>query len=193
MSKMSNLKKGVVGVCAATMLAGMCAVPAFADATSTEPSQWDAVNADNQGKTEVNANVDAQVQATVPTSFTAAVSADGTFVLPNNIELRNTSTMAKAHVSAISVAEVDGKLIASDAAASNPNSVKMKVNSFDLSKADTFAATAAGWEMPVATNASTPGTLALTFEGSIADPSTTGPIHLFDITWTVGFGGTPTA
>ena len=38
MSKMTNLKKGVVGVCAATMLAGMCAVPAFANVASGETS-----------------------------------------------------------------------------------------------------------------------------------------------------------
>ncbi|WP_080803441.1 hypothetical protein [Arabiibacter massiliensis] len=193
MKKIECVKRGIVGVCAATLLTGLCAGSAFAAASSTEPAQWDAVNASNQGKTEVSADVDAQVQATVPISFTAAVNADGSFTLPNNIELRNASTLAKAHVSAISVTEVSGKLIASGATAADPNSVKMTVNSFDLSTASSFAATAAGWEIPAATNASTPGTLPLTFAGTIANPSQTGAIHLFDITWTVAFGGTPTA
>ena len=192
-SRFNCIKKGIVGVCAATMLTGLCAGAAFADATATEPSQWDAVGTNNQGVTKVNANVDAQVQATVPTSFTAAVKANGDFLLPNNIELRNTSTLAKAHVSAISVTQGDGKLFGSVTDAADPNSVEMTVNGFDLSTAASFAATTAGWEMPIATDASTPGVLSLNFAGKIANPSATGAIHLFDITWTVGFGGTPTA
>lgn len=186
------VKRGLVGACAATMLAGMCAVPAFADGTPTAPSQWDAVDATNQGKTIVNADVDAQVQVTVPTSFTAAVKADGSFLLPDNVALKNTSTLAKAHVSAIAVAEdVGSKLIASAAEATDDNSVKMTVNEMDLTTAASFTPSAS-WEIDRATDASTPGTLPLTFAGSIANPSKTGAIHLFDITWTVAFGGAPT-
>lgn len=187
------VKRGLVGVCAATMLAGMCAVPAFAGSSSIEPSQWDAVDASNQGKTIVNADVDAQVQVTVPTSFTAAVNPDGSFLLPNNVALKNTSTLSKAHVSAIAVTEDAGsKLIASAAEATGDNSVKMTVNGIDLAAPASFSPDAS-WEMDRATDASTPGTLPLTFAGEIANPSKTGAIHLFDITWTVAFGGAPTA
>lgn len=189
--RISNLKKGVVGVCAATMLAGMCAVPAFAAVTPTEPGTWDSVDASNTGKTIVNAEVDAQVQVTVPTSFTAAVDADGAFQLPNNVALKNTSTLAKAHVTAVAVTEGDGKLIASDATATDPNSVKMTVNALDLSKASAFA-TGSSWEIEKASSSSAPSTLPLTFSGSIVNPSSTGAIHLFDITWTVAFGPAPT-
>ena len=78
MSKMTNLKKGVVGVCAATMLAGMCAVPAFAVVPDVTPGSNETVASGSAAaaKTEISAKTDAaQISATVPTAVVASVDA----------------------------------------------------------------------------------------------------------------------
>ena len=82
MSKMTNLKKGVVGVCAATMLAGMCAVPAFAagsvDATDDVDAGTGVASTIVKAKSEV-----ANITATVPTAMTVSIDPDGTLTFPD--------------------------------------------------------------------------------------------------------------
>lgn len=83
MSKMTNLKKGVVGVCAATMLAGMCAVPAFAagsvDATDDVDAGTGVASTNVKAKSEV-----ANISATVPTAMTVSIDPDGTLTFPDS-------------------------------------------------------------------------------------------------------------
>lgn len=68
MSKMTNLKKGVVGVCAATMLAGMCAVPAFAT---------EIKDGATTGSSSVTVETNIQMSATVPTTIPMEINNDG--------------------------------------------------------------------------------------------------------------------
>ena len=94
MSKMTNLKKGVVGVCAATMLAGMCAVPAFANVASGETStEGGGLGTEGTAQSQVSlskADVTAQISATVPTTLPVAVS-DAGFTPPTGATITNTS------------------------------------------------------------------------------------------------------
>ena len=87
MSKMTNLKRGVVGVCAATMLAGMCAVPAFAVVPDVTPGSNETVASGSAAaaKTEISAKTDAaQISATVPTAVVASVDAAGALTFPDS-------------------------------------------------------------------------------------------------------------
>lgn len=86
MSKMTNLKKGVVGVCAATMLAGMCAVPAFAaDPPAIDAGTSKDIASGGTVETAVKAQAKtAQISATVPTTVTASVDSAGVLTFPDN-------------------------------------------------------------------------------------------------------------
>lgn len=94
MSKLTNLKKGVVGVCAAAMLTGLCAVPAFAaEATNETPTQGGGLGTDGVAQSQVSlsaADVTAQISATVPTTLPVAVSDSG-FTPPTGAAITNTS------------------------------------------------------------------------------------------------------
>ena len=97
MSKMTNLKKGVVGVCAATMLTGLCAVPAFAAADNESAA------------TPVTLNTEAiNISVTIPTAPVAAViGADGAFSNVAGGTLENNSVCG-VHVSNVAVAKTEG-------------------------------------------------------------------------------------
>lgn len=190
MSKMTNLKKGVVGVCAATMLAGMCAVPAFAAAGD--------VDVDGNGTTTVKATVDTQLSVTVPTELTASVESDGTLTYANNAALLNKSQLAPVHVSAVSVTDKEGVLVAKTAfdAASGNNQAWTEVtpNGKAASVLDlkgSFVASS-DWNIAAATGSTDDdaGKLPVTFAGKMKNPSATGEINIYDIVWTVEFGAT---
>lgn len=113
MSKMSNLKKGVVGVCAATMLAGMCAVPAFAlDSTNGTSTEGGGLDSDATASSTVSldkGDVSANISATVPTTMPVAI-ADGVFTAPTKAAITNTSTGYGIKVVGVSVAEKNANL-----------------------------------------------------------------------------------
>lgn len=81
MSKISNLKKGIVGVCAATMLTGLCAVPAFAASEVSESGSVDigtgAATTVVTALTEVG-----NISATVPTKVVLSVAPSGELTFP---------------------------------------------------------------------------------------------------------------
>lgn len=82
MSKMTNLKKGVVGVCAATMLTGLCVVPAFA----ADDTKDMTVNLDTSAV--------AQISVTVPTTpVKGVVDAAGTMTFADNYSFTNTGLL----------------------------------------------------------------------------------------------------
>lgn len=97
--RISNLKKGVVGVCAATMLAGMCAVPAFAadgipGVTPGTSGPVASGTADSSSTTVTAKTEAAQISVTVPTAVTAAVSSDGSMVFPQSSDFAIAATNA---------------------------------------------------------------------------------------------------
>lgn len=81
------IKRGIVGVCAATLLTGVVAAPAFAvipdvtpgSATEITSGTPDAVSTEVKAQAEV-----AQISATVPTTVIAAVDSSGSLTFPDN-------------------------------------------------------------------------------------------------------------
>jgi hypothetical protein len=95
MMRISNLKKGVVGVCAATMLAGMCAVPAFAADTATQVYTLDTSAAN--------------ISVTVPAGDVAAsLLANGNLTLPD-LDVTNGS-LAPVYISKVEVKDVNNSV-----------------------------------------------------------------------------------
>lgn len=93
-SRFNYIKRGLAGVCAATMLTGLCAGTAFAlPATGETSTQNGSLVADGTAESQVSLgkdNVTAQIGATVPTTLPVAV-ADGTFTAPTGAKITNTS------------------------------------------------------------------------------------------------------
>lgn len=101
-TRFNVLKKGIVGVCAATLLTGLCVVPAFAADKATQIYTLDSTAA--------------QISVTVPTGDVKAVLAtDGSLTLPS-LTLTNGS-LAPVFISKVEVSGANAaiKLLSSDA------------------------------------------------------------------------------
>lgn len=89
------VKRGLVGVCAATMLAGMCAVPAFAAERATKVYTLDTSAA--------------QISVTVPTGDAgASLSKEGVLTLPD-LTLTNES-LAPVYISKVEVSDINSSV-----------------------------------------------------------------------------------
>lgn len=190
MSKMTNLKKGVVGVCAATMLTGLCAGSAFGAVNAGAPGSFDAAG---EGQTKVQATIDGtQVTATVPTTLPVVVVADGKFETALDAKVSNISNY-NLHVKSIAVQPASGiNLKASDytLASGDTNIVKLSIKSatagasdVDLG-ADAIAITSSQW------NVAAKSDLGFTYSGSMQNVSeiSTLPIDLLTVKWTIAVG-----
>ena len=116
MSKLTNLKKGVVGVCAATMLTGLCAVPAFAASDTVDTT------------VKLNTSDVAQITVTVPTSdLTGVVDSKGKMTFASNYNFTNTGLLGvkisnlevKVDPAMTAVKLVDGAVFAGESAGDN--------------------------------------------------------------------------
>lgn len=115
--RISNLKKGVVGVCAATMLAGMCAVPAFAADGVVAPSDKTEGSA-TSSVTVVGTDVSGvQLSATVPTTIPLAVNVTNGTVSSSDTGLKvvNTGSTFGLKVKSVKVANGSNSYIVDDA------------------------------------------------------------------------------
>ena len=91
-SRFNYIKRGIVGVCAATMLTGLCAGTAFAAEKATKVYTLDTSAA--------------QISVTVPTGAAgASLSADGTLTLPE-LTLTNES-LAPVFISKVEVSNIN--------------------------------------------------------------------------------------
>ena len=86
MSKLTNLKKGIVGVCAATMLTGLCAAPAFA---VTDKTIQGSNNTAATGTSSVDVTATINISATVPTTLPISITND-TITGPGDFSIGNT-------------------------------------------------------------------------------------------------------
>lgn len=182
-SRFNYIKKGIVGMCAATMLTGLCAGAAFADPTVTEPVEGDyAVGT----STAVNAELDnANISATVPTSIGAKIDSSGKIFFPTNAELRNTSTLYGI-VAKASAASTTGNLVANGqpfADATSKNAFWAKIGK-DTASVDMSDLSSLSIPVPAAAD-STPGAAKLAFDGAIKNINTSSFSPLMTITWTV--------
>lgn len=192
------IKRGIVGMAAATLLTGVVAAPAFA-AGSDASGQGSPFNAAGSGTSKVEATIDdAQVTATVPTSLPVVIGADGAFSTADNAAIHNTSVF-NIHVSSITASPSSGmSLKALDYAAlpGDKDVVGMTVTSgatggtaFDLA-AGSFDSVKTQWAVDAN------GTLAFKYAGKMQNISkiSTLPMELLTVTWTIAPGdGTVTA
>lgn len=188
--RISNLKKGVVGVCAATMLAGMCAVPAFAadvrDVTAGS-SETVASGSAAAATTEVKAKTEtAQITATVPTAVVASVDASGELTFPENTAFKISAGNASwpVKVSALSVAvENSAALQTTDAGVDGVGKLYLAIDGKALK--DTGNDTAIGG---LAQTTAGVADIGITMTGKMYNPTyteaTTG-LKLATLTWTL--------
>ncbi|MBC2888797.1 hypothetical protein [Gordonibacter massiliensis (ex Traore et al. 2017)] len=105
-SRFNYIKRGLVGVCAATMLTGLCAGTAFAlEATNGESTTGGGLASDASASSTVSLGKDdvtANISATVPTTLPVAV-ADGVFTAPTGASITNTSTGYGVKVTGVSI------------------------------------------------------------------------------------------
>lgn len=183
MSKLTNLKKGVVGVCAATMLTGLCAVPAFADGGAVD------VSGDSSQTSSTPVTIDAkdlQVSVTLPTAVPVALSGD-TVTVPQNLQI---DAAGKASIKVTSIKAVNGMTDLSFAAAGGAG---MAANSMFFSVQGNALTTdavtpATGKEIPIGSPIALVadfGTLNGKVLSSMMDGTTVAPAKLFDLEWTV--------
>lgn len=95
--KFTNLKRGIAGVCAATLLTGMCVVPAFAAGSVEKPEAATNITsgAVDAASTVIKAQAEAaQISATVPTTVVASVDAAGVLTFPESTDFAITATNA---------------------------------------------------------------------------------------------------
>lgn len=189
MSKMTNLKKGVVGVCAATMLAGMCAVPAFAE--NTESATNGGTVTDGKGTTTVSIQTqNDQISATVPSSVKMVVGNDKQFIAPTDAKIANTGALIPVSVKSVKATVSDGTLAADLTSAADANTAVLKIskgatfdadNSIDLSGATgENGTTLTGWSIDPS------GEIGIQFKGEVNKLSSFDAISLVSLVWTIG-------
>ncbi|HIW77299.1 MULTISPECIES: hypothetical protein [Gordonibacter] len=185
--KFTNLKRGIAGVCAATLLTGMCVAPAFAAAVTPSVSNG-GVDSSNAAKTTINAQVDGQLSATVPTTLTVGISsADGSLIFPADSELyiENTSSAYGIHV--VSIEASAGSLLDQSSAfasstAANAAWLKIGTTSADKDLSSKLTVADASWDVASASK------LPIKFAGAVKNVNTFDPFTLTTLTWTIGGG-----
>lgn len=130
-SRFNYIKRGIVGVCAATMLTGLCAAPAFAAAGFTAGTSGTTNVAGGTASTDVKAESDTiQISATVPTTVSAAVNANGELTFPDatafKIHVNDGSWAVK--VSDVAVVLESGYTLANDENVSDANNLYLAFN-----------------------------------------------------------------
>lgn len=189
MSKLTNLKKGVVGVCAATMLTGLCAVPAFAENAASAANGGTLSGGKGTTQVSIQSQND-QISATVPSTIKLVVGSDKNFVAPTDAKITNTGTLVSVKVSSVQVTTTGGSLVteaaistaAEDAAVlkvSKGGSSFVDAGSIDLSTATTDPLSLTDWTIE-------PGAdLAVHFGGKVNKLSSLNAISLADVVWTI--------
>lgn len=195
MSKFTGLKKGIVGVCAATLLTGIVAAPAFAE-DFTDPSFVSTDKVYTDGATEsmvvtAQALSSAQIHATVPTTVKAAVSASGDLTFPTTnfkVELGDKSADSwRVKVTSIeTTAGTDLSLVGTTDAVNAEKTLFLSLNNTALSDTpitsgaliDSFAQAASG----------TPTDVNLSMSGKMYNPSYSqvkDGVNIATLKWTI--------
>ena len=112
-SRFNYIKRGLVGVCAATMLTGLCAAPAFAATGSISKDNSNFNDSSNGGLSATTADtavgidpaqVDLQISATVPQGVSVGIDNTGALALPtDSIAIKNTSTIVPLVLTTVTI------------------------------------------------------------------------------------------
>ncbi len=112
-SRFNYIKRGLVGVCAATMLTGLCAGTAF------------GADSDNNTNVEVT-TPSAQLSASVPTSVSVALKNDGTLNAKGDMNFTVTGPY-QVVVKSVKAVKEDGFTISGQASMTAQNAVAAKI------------------------------------------------------------------
>ena len=187
------VKRGIVGVAAATLLTGLCAVPAFAADTTITGSNNTAAT----GSSEVAVTATINISATVPTSLPVTITND-TIAAPDKFNVSNTT---KGFDVAITDIKVTGKTdndfsLATSGDSLGENALFMTISQTgDAAKTATLTeagATGLNWTIAKSTDGTTPTPLELKMD--VANGSLTktflskyfAEAPAFSVAWTIG-------
>ena len=176
------IKRGIVGVCAATLLTGIVAAPAFA-----------AVEVSGSTSQEVSTPVtidakDLQVSVTVPTGVPVALNGD-TVTLPTDLKIEATGKAAVKVTNIQAKNAVSSLVFASAKTDLAANNVYFSV----AGNAVTDTAVAPITAIPIGSALSLDadfGQLSGTVLDAMVKGTTAAPAKLFDLTWTIGLDTT---
>ena len=185
MSKLTNLKKGIVGVCAATMLTGLCAAPAFA---VTDKTIQGSNNTAATGTSSVDVTATINISATVPTTITG----------PGDFSIGNTTKgfdVALTDVKVTNKTDNNFTLASSDTTLA-PNALCVTISQKnDVTKKTVLtesSATGLNWTIGKSTDGTTATPLALTMDiksGTLDKTFLSSyftKASAFDVAWTIG-------
>lgn len=199
-SRFNYIKRGLVGVCAATMLTGLCAGAAFAavpsipaDTSDTTPGAHGLADATAKSTVGLDASsVELQISATVPQTIPLGIGADGGLVTPaDKVTVKNTS-IVPLKISGITASKAADSPV--DLVAQNTSEAgKVWITLTNASTViDLSVGTSAGDFKLAAQNdtvkfdiAGGMGSLTPAMLGKIKAANGTGVISFADITWTV--------
>lgn len=176
------VKRGLVGVCAATILAGMCAVPAFAK-DATNGKVVDVPGAGSEGSSAVVLDAaDLQVSATVPSTLPVVISGN-TITFPTKAQITSTGKagIVVSGVKADQASGVSDLVLKEDGTALGDNELFIAVNGTAIVTSGKTPTSA----IPLATDLTFTGDFGK-LKGTPLDTIVKGDnVKLFDIVWTL--------
>lgn len=181
MKKIDLLKRSFVGVCAATLLTGLCVAPAFAAGNVT-------VAGDTPQTASTPVTIDAkdlQVSVTIPTAVPVVLQGE-TVTLPTNLQIDATGKAAVKVTKIQADALMSGLTLADTQANLTDNNMFFSVQGNPLSATETApdAAKAIPIGSALALSADF-GTLKGSVLSSMMTGTTSSPATLFNLKWTI--------
>lgn len=184
-SRFNYIKKGIVGVCAATMLTGLCAGAAFADVQSAGTAE--SVDS-GTGKIATNVSVQSEVaniSATVPTSVTVSIAPSGALTFPasTDFKIHVNADCWPLKVSELAVATETGFTLAETDTLTEANNLYLTLNGTALKAAAADNATAVA---SLAQTESKAEDLNIDMAGKVKGVGyTTAPAKIVTLNWTL--------
>lgn len=179
-SRFNYIKRGLVGVCAATMLTGLCAGTAFgADTEFTNGTMSSTVTADTTAIGQIN--------VTVPTTDLSGVSDRNGALTFGNYTFTNNSTLGVKVAKMAVTKDASANLVKADAmSGDNAINVKATIGTAEVDLADFMVADGAAITTAPTIAKGTAGTI--TFSGSVANATKAGvnaALPVANIVWTL--------
>ena len=182
-SRFNYIKRGLVGVCAATMLTGLCAGTAFA--TDAELNATTGAYGDGSNTTKVSATVSSQVSASIPTVVPAYIKTNGEIQFPNSVVI-STDSITAMKITGVKATALGNVTLAADTTGNVANTVAMKLTVGSESEFGLESAVDAAKDLttPLVKGSD----VAIGLNGSISNvtgASTVTALDLVNLTWTI--------
>lgn len=183
-SRFNYIKRGLVGVCAATMLTGLCAGTAFG-VEDAPLKTTDGAYGDSSNTTTVSATVSSQVSATIPTAVPAYIKTDGTLQFPDSMLIK-TDSITAMKITGVKATALGNVKLAADTTGNTANTVAMKLTVGSEAQFGLEGAVSA--EKALTTSLVKGSDVAIALEGSISNvtgATTADALQLVSLAWTI--------